>query len=84
MFIEYGRHRGFLAEELLIHEITRSAFFLVDKDGYVKKSVKSQLGTKLLKLCPDVNPKELTMPSPTKAPIIDFMAMVRKIPFKKL
>ena len=57
MFIEYGRHRGFLAEELLILEITRSAFFLVDKDGYVKKSVKLQLGTELLKLCPDVDPK---------------------------
>jgi hypothetical protein len=35
MFIEYGRHRGFPAEELLVHEITSSAFFLVDKDGYV-------------------------------------------------
>ena len=84
MFIEYGRHRGFLVEELLTHDITRSAFFLVDKDGYVKKSIKSQLGTELLKLCPDVDPKELTTPPPTKAYIIDFMAMVRKIPFKKL
>ena len=83
MCIEYGRHRGFLAEELLIHEITRSAFFLVDKDGYVKKSIKSELGTELLKLCPDVDPKELTTP-PTKACVIDFMAMVRKVPFKKL
>ena len=84
MFIEYGHHRCFLAEELLIHEITRSGFFLVDKDGYVKKSVKSQLGTELLKLCPDVDPKELTTPPPTKAHIIDFMAMIRKIAFKKL
>ena len=84
MCIEYGRHRGFLAEELLIHEITRSAFFLVDKDGYVKKSIKSEVGTELLKLCPDVDPKELTTPPPTKACVIDFMAMVRKVPFKKL
>ena len=84
MFIEYGRHRGFLVEELLTHEITRSAFFLVDKDGYLKKGVKLQLGTELLKLCPDVDPKELTTPPPTKAYIIDFMAMVRKIRFKKL
>jgi hypothetical protein len=80
MFIEYGRHRGFPAEELLVHEITRSAFFLVDKDGYVKKSVKSQLATELLKLCP----KGPTTPPPTKPYTIDFMAMFRKIPLKKL
>lgn len=47
MFIEYGCHRGFTVEELLQHEITNSAFFLVDKDGYLMKSVKSQLGTEL-------------------------------------
>ena len=84
MFIEYGRHRGFPAEELLVHEITRSAFFLVDKDGYVKKSVKSQLTTELLKLCPEIDAKGPTTPPPTKAYIIDFMVMVRKIPLKKL
>ena len=84
MFIEYGRHRGFLAEELLVHEITSSAFFLVDKDGCVKKSAKSQLGTELLKLCPEIDAKGPTTAPPTKAYIIDFMAMVRKIPLKKL
>ena len=84
MFIEYGRHHGFLAEELLVHEITSSAFFLVDKDGCVKKSVKSQLGTELLKLCPEIDAKGPTTAPPTKAYIIDFMAMVRKIPLKKL
>ena len=57
---------------------------MVDKDGYVKKSVKSQLGTELLKLCPDVDPNGPTTSPPTQAYIIDFMAMVRKIPFKKL
>ena len=51
MFIEYGCHRGFTVEELL-YEVTNSAFFLVDNDGYLRKSVKSQLGTELLKLCP--------------------------------
>jgi hypothetical protein len=39
MFIEYGCHRGFTVEELLQHVITNSAFFLVDKDGYLRKSV---------------------------------------------
>ena len=84
MFIEYGRHRGFPAEELLVHEVTSSTFFLVDKDGYVKKSVKSQLAMELLKLCPEIDAKGPTTPPPTKANIIDFMAIVRKIPLKKL
>ena len=38
------------SEELLQHKITTSAFFLVDKEGYLRKSVKSQLGVELLKL----------------------------------
>ena len=67
MFIEYGRHRGFLAEELLVHEITSSAFFLAAKDGCVKKSAKSQLGTELLKLCPEIDTKRLDNSSPNKS-----------------
>ena len=58
MFIEYGSHRGFTVEELLKHEITNSAFFLVDEDGYLRKSTKSQLGTELLKLCPLIDKKK--------------------------
>ena len=86
MFIEYGCHRGFTVEELLQHEITNSAFlsFLVDKNGYLKKSTKSQLGTELLKLCPLIDKKRLETPPPTHAIVIDFMALVRKIPVKKL
>ena len=57
MFLEYGCHRGFTVEELLQHEITNSAFFLVDRDGYLRKSAKSQLGTELLKLCPLIDKK---------------------------
>ena len=37
-------HRGFTIEELLQHEITTSAFFLVDKEGYLRKSVNHNLG----------------------------------------
>ena len=51
MYLEYGHHRGFSGEELLLHENTGSAFFLVDQNGYLKKSVKSHLGTEFLKLC---------------------------------
>ena len=83
MFIEYGCHRGFTIEELLQHEITKSAFLLVDKDGYLKKSVKSQLGTELLKLCPLVDKKGPETSSQTHAIVIDFMALVRKVTLKK-
>jgi hypothetical protein len=84
MFIEYGCHRGFAVEELLQHEITNSAFFLVDKNGYLKKPTKSQLGTELLKLCPLIDKKGPETSPRTHAIIIDFMAFVRKIPLKKL
>ncbi|KAI4824268.1 hypothetical protein KUCAC02_012791 [Chaenocephalus aceratus] len=84
MFIEYGCHRGFTVEELLQHEITNSAFFLVDKDGYLRKSAKSQLGTELLKLCPLIDKKGPETSPQTHAIIIDFMALVRKVPLKKL
>jgi hypothetical protein len=84
MYIEYAQHRGFSVEELIFHEITSSAFFLVDKDGFLKKSIKSQLGSELLKLCPQIDPKEQETAPPTNACIIDFMALVRKVPLKKL
>ena len=84
MFTEYGCHRGFTVEELLQHEITNSAFFLIDKDGYLRKSVKSQLGTELLKLCPLIDKKGPETSPHTHAIVIDFMALVRKVPLKKL
>ena len=84
MFIEYGHHRGFTVNELLCHKLTSSAFFLVNQDGYLKKSVKSQLGTELLKLCPEINPSGSEESPLTNAFIINFMALVRKVPLKKL
>ena len=84
MFIEYASHRGYTADELLQHEITNSAFFLMDEDGYLRKSVKSQLGTELLKLCPLIDKKGPETPPQTHAIVIDFMALVRKVPLKKL
>ena len=68
----------FTVEELL--QITNSAFFLVDEDDYLRKSVKSQLGTELLKLCP----QRLETSPQSHAIVIDFMALVRKVPLKKL
>ena len=84
MFIEYASHRGYTVDELLQHEITNSALFLMDENGYLRKSVKSQLGTELLKLCPLIDKKGLETPPHTHTIVIDFMALVRKIPLKKL
>jgi hypothetical protein len=84
MFIEYGYHRGFTVEEILQHEITNFAYFLIDKDGYMRKSAKAQLGTELLKLYPLIDRKGPETVPQTHAIIIDFMALVRKVPLKKL
>ena len=84
MFIEYASHRGYTIDELLQHEITNSAFFLMDENGYLRKSVKSQLGTELLKLCPLIDKKGPETPPQTHAIIIDFMALIRKVSLKKL
>ncbi len=84
MYLEYGCHRGFTVEELLQHEITNLAFFLVDKEGYLRKSVKSQLGIELLKLCPEIDKKGPKTAPRTHAAVIDFMALVRKVPLKNL
>ena len=53
----YASHRGYTIDELLQHEITNSAFFLMDENGYLRKSIKSQLGTEMLKICPLINKK---------------------------
>jgi hypothetical protein len=74
MYVEYACHCGFTVEELLLHEITSSAFILVDKDGFLRKCTKCQLGSELLKLCPHINPKEQETTLSTNAYIIDFMA----------
>lgn len=82
LYMEYARHRGFTVEEILRHEITSSAFFLVDNEGYLRKPNKSQLGTELLKLCPGIDPKGPETLPRTNVCIIDFMALVRTISLK--
>jgi hypothetical protein len=84
MCVEYACHHDFTVEELLLHEITSSALFLVGKDGFMRKSTKSQLGSELLKLCSQINPKEQETTPSTNTYIIDFIALVRKVPLKKL
>ena len=85
MFLVYGCHRGFTIEELLQHEITTSAYFLVDKEGNLRKSVKSQLGVELLNLCSHVDTKKGPKTAPrAHAIVIDFMVLVRKVSLKNL
>ena len=50
----------------------------MDENGYLRKSVKSKLGTELLKLCPLIDKKGPETPPQTHTIIIDFMALVRK------
>ena len=51
----------------------------------MRKSAKSQLGTELMKLFPQIDFKKGPETSPqTHAIVIDFMALVRKLPLKKL
>ena len=81
--MEYARHRGFTIEEILQYEITFSAFFLVDNEGYLRKPSKSQLGIELLKLCPEIDSKGPETLPHTNVCIIDFMALVRTVSLKK-
>ena len=83
LYMEYARHRGFTIEEILQYEITSSAFFLVDNEGYLRKPNKSQLGIELLKLCPEIDSKGPETLPHTNVCIIDFMALVRTVSLKK-
>jgi len=56
----------------------------MDENGYLRKIVKSQFGTELLKLCPLIDKKGPEAPPQTHAIFIDFMAMARNVPLKKL
>ena len=48
----------------------------MDENGYLRKSVKSQLGTELLKLCPPIDKKGPETPPQIHAIIIDFIALI--------
>ena len=48
MYIEYANFRQYNLTELLRYEITPTAFFLLDKDGYMKKPNKSELSRDLI------------------------------------
>ena len=80
-YIEYANFRQYNLTELLRYEITPTAFFLSDKDGYMKKPNKSELSRDLL--------NRLSIKCGADIPysdcsVTDFMAYARKIPVKKI
>ena len=80
-FIQYANHRNYPMEELLKYEIAPTAFYLLDKDGMMKKPNKSQLSKELM----DKLSVTCTGEIPNSDCIIfDFMAYVRKIPVGKI
>ena len=79
-YIEYANFRQYNLTELLRYEITPTAFFLLDKDGYIETPNKSELSRDLL--------NRLSIESGADIPysdcsVIDFMAYARKIPGEK-
>ena len=83
-FIDYARERSYDMQNLLKHEITSTSYFLVSetKQGHrLKKPDKSSLTREIVgKL-----PKQFqNVQGGADMVIIDFMAFIRKLPFKKL
>ena len=58
---------------LVQHYIATSAFFLVDKEGFLKKSVRSQLTSKRLKVCKKINQQGPETSLKTNAIVSNFM-----------
>lgn len=81
--IDYSRLRNFDLKLLLTYEITPTSFYLM-KDGFIRKSNKSELTNELKKQIPK---KEILKSLPStenqRAIVIDFMAYARKVPVIK-
>ena len=80
--IDIARTRDYDLKELLQHEITSTSLYLT-KDGYLRKSPKSEL-MQVIKSYIPVIPSEVSGAEIPSALIIDFMAYCRKVPIKKL
>ena len=80
--IGIARTRDYDLKELLQHEITSTSLYLT-KDGYLRKSPKSEL-MQVIKSYIPVIPSEVSGAEIPSALIIDFMAYCRKVPIKKL
>ena len=72
-YVEYAYCRDFPLKELLATEITSKPFFLVDKEGRLKKPEKHLLGKELLKYMKE---DLKSYPPISDCVVIDFMAFV--------
>ena len=81
--IDIARTRNYDLKELLQHEITPTSLYLT-KDGFLRKSPKSDLAQVLKNHICDIPAEVPSDEAHQSALIIDFMAYCRKAPIKKL
>ncbi|KAG1674190.1 Transposable element Tc1 transposase [Nymphon striatum] len=83
-YINYARERGYSMLELLKYELTSTSQFLTTecKDGIkLKKPDKASLARELVSHLPQ---ETRNVKSDAQMTIVDFMALVRKLPMKKM
>ena len=81
--IDYSRLCGYDVAELLKFEVTCASFYLF-KDGYIRKSQKSELPQEIKKMLPETCPEQKPKCNMESMFVFDFMGYCRKVPIKKL
>ena len=80
--IDIARIRDYGLKELLQHKITSTSSYLT-KNGYQRKSLKSELVQVLRTYLPEV-PSRVSCSEIPSVLLIDFVAYCRKVPLRKL
>ena len=86
-FIDYARERKYEMNKLLNHEITSTSYFLINetKEGHrLKKPDKFSLTRETREIVAKLPKDSQNVQRSFEMVVIDFMALVRKLPFKKL
>ena len=86
-FIDYARERKYEMNKLLNHEITSTSYFLINetKEGHrLKKPDKFSLTRETREIVAKLPKDSQNVQRSVEMVVIDFMALVRKLPFKKL
>ena len=76
--IDYARLRNFDIKNLLRYEITSTSLFLT-KDGFMRKSPKSELAQEIRKTLQKQCPTEVPATDEPSMIAVDFMSFARKI-----
>ena len=85
-YIEAARDRGYSMEEILKYETTSTSYFLVSEtnEGHrLKKCDKAALAREVLTRA-NLSPQDASQVLSVDAVVFDFMALVRKVPIKKM